>query len=129
VGSRVFNIPHWTGSAGAVYEWPLAAQIGTLVLSADYSYVGDSLSGNDTPAMPRVRPSYSVTNARVGLRRKDWDLTFFVNNVFSEKANLGDLTTLSYEARIVNAQGINVPDPHVVTLRPLQFGLQFEKRL
>jgi hypothetical protein len=32
-------------------------------------------------------------------------------------------------ARIVNAQGINVSDPRVVTLRPLQFGLQFEKRV
>ena len=129
VGSPVFNIPHLTGSAGATYEWPLAAHIGTIVLSADCSYVGDSLSGNNTPAMPRVRPSYSVTNARVGLRRNGWDLSFVANNVFNEKANLGDLTTLSYEARIVNAQGINVPDPRVVMLRPLQVGLQFEKRL
>jgi iron complex outermembrane recepter protein len=129
VGSPVFNIPHLTGSAGAIYEWPLAAQVGTLVLSADYSHIGDSLSGNNTPAMPRFRPSYSVTNARVGLRRNGWDLTFFANNVFNKMANLGDLTTLSYEARIVNSEGINVPDPRVVTLRPLQVGLQFEKRL
>lgn len=125
VGSRVFNIPKLTASAGTVYEFPVAAASATGFLSADYSYVGDSLSGNNTTTEPRRRPSYQIVNLRAGLRRDKNELSLFVDNVFNEKANLGDLVGLSFEPRVTNAQGQSEPNPRVVALRPLQIGLQY----
>lgn len=125
VGSRVFNIPRVTLSAGLVYERPVSALAARAFLSFDYSYVGDSLSGNNTTAFPRVRPSYQVSNLRLGFRRDKSELSLFINNLFGEKANLGDLVHLSFEPRMLDAQGQSVPDPRVVTLRPLQIGIQY----
>ncbi len=124
-GSRVFNIPRVTLSAGLVYERPISSVAATGFFSFDYSYVGDSLSGNNTTATPRVRPSYQVSNLRAGFRRDRNELSLFVNNLFGEKANLGDLVHLSFEPRILDGQGQSVPDPRVVTLRPLQIGLRY----
>jgi outer membrane receptor protein involved in Fe transport len=124
VGSRVFNVPRLTTSAGAVYDHPVGASI-TGFLSADVSYMGSSLSGNNTPSTPRLRPSYSVTNVRLGTRFGASELSLFLNNLFDTKANLGDLTPVSYESRIVESDGTNVADPRVVTLRPRQIGLQY----
>jgi outer membrane receptor protein involved in Fe transport len=123
-GSRVFNIPRLTASAGTVYEWPLA-RASTGFLSADWSYVGNSLSGDNTPSTPRLRPSYTVSNVRFGVRHAAWELSLFVNNLLDVKANLGDITPVSYESRIVEPNGNNVADPRVVTLRPRQIGLQY----
>jgi iron complex outermembrane receptor protein len=123
-GSRVFNVPRVTTSVGTVYQRPVTASI-TGFASADWSYVGDSLSGNNTPSSPRVRPSYTVTNLRLGARRDRSELSLFVANLTDERANLGDLTPISYESRIVLPNGTNVADPRVVTLRPRQIGLQY----
>ena len=123
-GSRVFNVPRLTTSAGAVFDHALDASI-TGFLSADWSYVGDSLSGNNTPSTPRLRPGYTVTNLRLGARFGASELSLFLNNLFDTKANLGDITPVSYESRIVEPDGANVADPRVVTLRPRQIGLQY----
>lgn len=124
-GSRVYNIPRVTLSAGLVYERPISSVAATGFYSFDYSYVGDSLSGNNTTASPRVRPSYQVSNLRVGFRRDKNELSLFVNNLFGKRANLGDLVHLSFEPRMLDGQGQSVPDPRVVTLRPLQIGLRY----
>jgi len=123
-GSRVFNVPRLTTSAGAVYEHPIDASVRGF-LRADWSYVGDSLSGNNTPATPRLRPSYTVTNVALGARFGASELSMLLNNLFDAKANLGDITPVSYESRIVEPDGANVADPRVVTLRPRQIGLQY----
>jgi iron complex outermembrane receptor protein len=117
-------VPRVTTSVGTVYQRPVTASI-TGFASADWSYVGDSLSGNNTPSSPRVRPSYTVTNLRLGARRDRSELSLFVANLTDERANLGDLTPISYESRIVLPNGTNVADPRVVTLRPRQIGLQY----
>jgi outer membrane receptor protein involved in Fe transport len=123
-GSRVFNVPRLTTSAGAVYEHPIDATVSGF-LSADWSYVGASLSGNNTPSTPRLRPSYTVTNLRLGARFGATELSVFLKNLFDTKANLGDITPVSYEARIIEPDGANVADPRVVTLEPRQIGLQY----
>lgn len=123
VGARVKQVPTWTGTLGAVYERALTASLKGFA-SADYSYVGESISSNST-SLALVRASYSLVNARVGIVWDRSQLSLDVSNATNRRPNLGDVGYLGYQR--FEADG-STPIPQVVTMPPRRIMLQYRRR-
>ncbi len=118
VGDRVLQVPDWTANAAAGYTIPLADQR-NLVGTVDYGYVGSSISANNDPFEPRVRPAYGIFDARVAL---DWgrqELALVGKNLTNTHANLGDNRSIVAET---------IGRPRIVTNQPQTIGLEFRSR-
>jgi iron complex outermembrane recepter protein len=124
VGERLFQIPEVTATLNATYRVPISDRLQGFV-SGDYSYTGNSLSGNTTPATPLTRPAYSLGNARVGIEWARSSLSLYVNNIGNAHANLGDLVFLGFTQSTTSPSGQTIPYPRVVVTPPLQVGLQY----
>ena len=62
--------------------------LGTLdLLSFGANTLGGPLTASVFTYNPKL-PAYDLVNLRVGVRRSQWDVAFFVNNVFDELALL-----------------------------------------
>lgn len=87
-GDRIPNVPKYSGSLAAKYEWPLTRALHALVRT-DVSYVGSSFSEfrPNNPFNERI-DGYTLTNVRIGVRNEleGWSAQLFVNNVFDEIA-------------------------------------------
>jgi outer membrane receptor protein involved in Fe transport len=118
-GERIFQVPRITASGAADYSWQLNKALGAFV-GADVSYTGDSVS-NIAAGKP-VRPSYTVTNARLGIRHGKIEIGLYARNLFDVRANLGDLNTLSFPK--TDAAGNIIP--RVVILPPRQVGVSLK---
>ena len=114
-GDRVYQVPDWTGNASLYYTHTLGA---TLELNAgiDYAYVGDSESANNTPFTPRVRPSYDLLDARIGVGWDHFDVALVGKNLTDEQANFGDNRSIAAETP---------GRPRLVTNQPRTIGLEF----
>ncbi|MGC4028576.1 MAG: TonB-dependent receptor [Steroidobacteraceae bacterium] len=124
VGSRVYNSPRLTASAGFHYTRAIGAGREAFV-SSDWSYVGDSLSANSNTASPQIRGAYAMGNVRVGTRWGSSEVSLFVDNVTNERANLGDLAVAANWSTVINGQ--TVENAKVVVSRPLHMGVQFKR--
>ena len=124
-GERVFQVPKVNATMGFNYsidvDWPYRPFI-----SADYSYVGDRLSGTGSETSPLLEPAYSLVNARLGVTFGKSTLSLYANNLTNTKVNLGDIQPISLGQTTVNAQGNIVPYPRVGVLQPLTLGLQYK---
>ncbi len=112
-GNRLPTVPELQVAAAATYQWLL--QNNWLVyLSGTYQHVGDrftqigdqasgfgtvdltAFSPNDiggpltqtTFTFNPELPSYDIANLRLGFKSKNWDTSFFVNNLTDERALL-----------------------------------------
>jgi iron complex outermembrane receptor protein len=110
-GRRLPTVPRFQLAAAATYQWEVRP--GSLgYVTATYNHIGsrftqvgdeelgsvDLLSfGDSTIGAPLTAdtffydpelPAYDLVNLRVGLRRAQWDVSFFINNVTDEKALL-----------------------------------------
>jgi outer membrane receptor protein involved in Fe transport len=122
-GSRMVGTPQWTASVGAVYTRSIADGMEGIV-SADYSYTGDSTSLlNQSGGILATRPSYSLANLRFGIHRGPSELSLNIRNLTNAKPNLGDIGYNGYVQH--DAQG--APIPTVATLQPLTAVLQYQK--
>lgn len=127
VGERIFQVPRLNATVGFVYTFGGDGAYRPFV-SADYSYVGDRLSANNSPQnTPLVEPAYSLLNARVGIKFGHSELSLYGNNITNEKANLGDIQQNDFPQSIKNASGQTVPYLEVGVLPPLQVGIQFKQ--
>jgi len=112
-GRRLPTVPNLQVAAYATYQWEVmnSAQ---LYLTGSYQHVGSrftqvgdedlgTLDLTPSPAMPNTiggpltqttftyepeLPAYDVVNLRLGLRRDQWDVALYVNNVTDELALL-----------------------------------------
>jgi outer membrane receptor protein involved in Fe transport len=136
-GSQVPGVPTWNASVGLAYTQPLS---GTLkgIISADYSYTGNSLAVLNGGAGDQVtRPAFSLVNLKFGVERDAYELSLNVHNLLNTKPNLGDLGYVGYAQFVANAagqvtyNGAGLPTviPQVATMQPLTVMLQFQKRL
>jgi outer membrane receptor protein involved in Fe transport len=96
VGSPVFQVPNWTGNASLSYTIPVTNSW-NLVSGLDYSYIGSSFSGNNSPSSPRKRPSYRLLDARVAFTSGSVELALVGKNLTNEVANLGDNRSIAAE--------------------------------
>jgi iron complex outermembrane receptor protein len=123
-GSRILGTPAWNASAGIVYTQPISEMLEGF-LEADYSFTGDSVSLLNSGGLGSfaTRPSYSLTNLRVGVKHSDSEVSLNVHNLGNAKPNLGDIGYDGYAQ--YNAQGGVIPQ--VATLQPLTVLLQYRK--
>lgn len=122
-GSRTLGTPAWTASLGGVYTHAIAAGLG--FVSADYSYVGDSVSllNSGARALAR-RASYMLANVRLGVRHDATEVALKVHNLTNAKPNLGDIGYVGYAQ--YDRVGASMPIiPQVATLQPLTVLLQY----
>jgi iron complex outermembrane receptor protein len=118
VGSPIYQVPNWTGN-GAMSYTTLVTSDWKLVSGTDYSYIGRSYSGNNTPADPRLRPSYRLINARFALSHDQFEVALVGKNLADEVANLGDSRSIAAE----------VPGrPRLFVNQPRTIGLEFTQK-
>lgn len=104
-GDRIPQVPEWNFNANANYRHELSSNLDGFV-SADYAYVSSSnssINANVDPAtgrlVPRIRPSYQVINARVGISiDRVYEIAAFAKNLTDERASLSDITNAASEA-------------------------------
>ncbi len=94
------------------------------MVSADYSYTGDSVSLlNSGGGAFATRPSYSLVNLRLAVVHDDTQVSLNVRNATNAKPNLGDIGYNGYAQ--YDSQGVVLP--MVATLPPLTVMLQYQK--
>jgi outer membrane receptor protein involved in Fe transport len=96
VGSRVYQVPDWTGTASATWTVPMGPGR-NIVSTLGWSYTGDSTSANVTPSNPRVRPSYTLLDARIAYERDNYEFAFVGKNLTNTEADLADNRSLAAE--------------------------------
>ena len=94
--------------------------------SADVSFTGHSSSVlNGGSGAVYDRPSYTLLNARIGVRWDRSELSLNLHNLGNVKANLGDIGYVGYAQ--FNAAGSVIPQ--VATLQPLTATIQYKLSL
>jgi iron complex outermembrane receptor protein len=96
VGSPIYQVPDWTGNGSVSYTTQLTSTW-KMVTGADYSYIGRSFSGNNSPGDPRERPSYRLINARFAFDHGPFEIALVGKNLADEVANLGDNRSIAAE--------------------------------
>ena len=110
-GERLPTVPTFQLAAAATYQWHVRPgslayvtgtyqhmgsrftqvgdqDLGTLdLLSFGASTIGAPLTQSTFTYDPEL-PAYDLVNLRVGLRRNNWDVALYLNNVFDERALL-----------------------------------------
>jgi iron complex outermembrane receptor protein len=124
VGSRVYQVPKWSATTGVTWRQELTDEI-TGFVSADLSYVGDSISANSFPGLNLTRPAYTLADVRLGVEWGKSELALALHNLTDAKPNLGDLSYIGYEAHEGSFAG--PPIPQVATLQPFTVVLQYRR--
>ncbi len=113
-GNRLATVPEFQAAAAATYTWPTGSDwegylTGLVQYVGDrYTQIGDQAAGFGTVPLLAFDPNniggpylqdvftfdpllddYTIGNVRVGVRNEMWDLSFYVNNVTNERAQLG----------------------------------------
>jgi iron complex outermembrane receptor protein len=117
-GSRVYQVPDWTANAAASYTLPFV-EGNSLVSTISWSYMGDSVSASVDTTNPRVRPSYSIVDARAAYQFGVYELALVGKNLANTEANLGDNRSLAAEA---------LGRPRLVVNAPRTVGLDFRMK-
>jgi iron complex outermembrane receptor protein len=136
-GRRLPSVPELQIAASATYQWEVGKSahlyltgayqhvgsrftqvgdqdLGTLNMTAPplFTTIGGPLTQNIFTYQPEL-PAYDVVNLRVGLRRAEWDLSAYVNNVTNELALLsfdrerGTLARIGYLTNQPRTYGIS----------------------
>jgi iron complex outermembrane receptor protein len=108
-GRRLPTVPQVQFAAAATYQWPVMTdsiayatgtyhhigsrytqvgddELGTLsLLSFEPNTIGGPLTASTFTYDPEM-PAFNILNLRVGLRRAQWDVSVFLNNVTDERA-------------------------------------------
>ena len=113
-GDRVYEVPDWTANAAASYTVPLTTESG-LVGTVTYSYTGDSVSASVDTNNPRLRPGYSLLDARIAYQLRNYEFAFVGKNLTGTEANLGDNRSLAAET---------VARPRLVVNAPRTLGVE-----
>lgn len=118
VGDRVYYVPDWTGNAAIAYTLPLGDNR-RFVSTVDWVYTGDSVSASVSATEPRVRPSYSILDARFAYGFGSYELALVGKNLANTLANLGDNRSLAAET---------IGRPRLVVNTPRTIGLDFRAK-
>jgi iron complex outermembrane receptor protein len=83
-GSGFPYTPRYKASVGAAYEAPLGDRLGTLVVSANYTYQSQFSTAQTNLSQVKYLPGYSYVNAEADLKTiggKPVDVALFVDNL------------------------------------------------
>jgi iron complex outermembrane recepter protein len=105
-GSRVLNVPKYTGSASLSYEWPVSARFtGT-------ARITDSLVGpvQDVAYYRQTLPSYNLVDLRAGLVADAWSVYLVGTNLTDKHAALTiNNTTFAWQQPTITRESTNQP--------------------
>jgi iron complex outermembrane receptor protein len=134
-GRRLPTVPRFQVAAAATYQRPIGASLG--YLTGTFQHIGDRYTqvsdqdlgtldllsfGANTIGGPLTQsvfrydpklPAYDIVNLRVGLRRDNWDVALYANNVTDERALLSFDRERGTRARIFNL--VNQPRTFGIT--------------
>jgi iron complex outermembrane recepter protein len=82
-GQRLIYVPQLQGSVSGDYTWPIGNYAATV--GADWNYTGDQYD-----VANYLLHSYSLVNARAGLKWGNYTANFFVKNLADKRAIVGD---------------------------------------
>lgn len=84
-GSRLFNAPEWSATAGVDYVRPLGGGLEG-VAGVDYSFRSGYYGALEAGA-GSYQPAYGITNVKVGLRRENrrWEMELWSRNLFNRQ--------------------------------------------
>ena len=116
-GSPVYQTPDWTGNGAATYTTQLTGDW-KLISGADYSYVGRSFSGSNSPANPRLRGSYRLINASFAFSKDKFQVALVGKNLANEVADLGDNRSIAAEI---------LGRPRLFVNQPRTIGMEFRQ--
>ena len=116
-GTRLQQVPDWTLSASVDYDFTIADV--PWFARASYAFVGESTSALNNSTTPRVRPSYTLVDGRIGARIGQAEIALFVDNLTDENANFADTPSL----------GAELPGrPRIASNRPRTVGVDLRAR-
>jgi outer membrane receptor protein involved in Fe transport len=136
-GARLPNTPEFKASAFVEYGWPIERINGSGYVRFQYSYTGDSWNdvacdpalaeaGGSTCTAPLRQAPYQISDASIGIEGASWDLTFSIDNIFDERAQLFRPFSVQPPDRPDGYCASNLCD--VTVNRPVEYGLSFTKR-
>jgi iron complex outermembrane recepter protein len=111
-GQRLFLVPELQGSVSGDYSWPIGNYQGTV--GADWSY-----TGNQYDVSNFLLPSYSLVNARAGVKWNNDTFNFYIKNVADKRTIVGD--AIGYYPAYYSLYT-------VVVNQPRTFGISFTQR-
>jgi iron complex outermembrane receptor protein len=139
-GNRLATVPETQFAAAANYVWPMSnaweGYVNGIVqyMGSRYTQIGDQADGfgtvdllsfepstiggpltQSTFTFNPLLPSYTIANARLGLRNDRWDVALFVNNLTDELALLALDQERGTRARV--GYLVNQPRTYGVTAR------------
>lgn len=111
-GDKFPNVPAWQGSLTSRYTWPINAALHGFV-SADFAYVdGSGTQFNPSSPIYNIKDSYTVSDAKIGIRGERWTAQIFIDNVFDKLAQVN-----------IIEQASNLTPRAIVPNRPRTVGL------
>lgn len=123
-GSRLVQVPKWTGTISGNYEHPLGDDL-ALMASADYSYTGSVKVANSAGGFLTRQP-FNIVNATLGLRFGSSQLLVYGKNLLDRRLNQGDLFATGFERSVDLGNGNIERLPRAAVSRPRQIGLQYQ---
>lgn len=120
-GRPIQQVPKWTLSGSLDHR----QQIGSLpvFVHAEVSYVGSSVSTNNSVQNPRIRGAYTLARLRAGVEFDRLTAALFVDNLTDERANLSDVVPQAAEVPGRPRIAVNQPRTIGIDLR-WRFGSQ-----
>jgi iron complex outermembrane recepter protein len=83
-GQRLYYVPELKGGLSGDYTWPIGNY--QVNVGGDWSYTGDQYDLQNTYLIP----SYSLFNARAGVKWGNYNVNFYARNVADKRAIVGD---------------------------------------
>ena len=112
------GVPHWQGTLGIEYQWPIFRHAAEAYARIDDQYTGSYYNGPEfadeagyNPLIQKT-PNANYVQVRSGVAFGDWDVSAYVDNLFNAHPAL--LT--QYSGQVPN-------HAHIYTFRPLTGGL------
>lgn len=88
-GDPIPYVPEFTGAVSLQYHFPIGGAGWDAFARADWSYVGSSQTQfNMNGEFFHEQDSYDILDLRLVLANQSWEATFFLDNVFDERAEL-----------------------------------------
>ena len=105
-GTRINNIPRYTGSASLEYDAEIASDF-RLTARVNEAYVGQS---HDVAYYAQDLPGYGLLDAKVGVGRNNWSIALFGTNLGNKRAMLSiDNTIFAWQQPDLTRATTNQP--------------------
>jgi len=122
-GTRLVQVPKWTGTVSGYYETELSDGL-NLFVGADYSYTGSVKVANSEGGFLK-RQAFNIVNGNIGVSFGRSKLMIYGKNILDKRLNYGDLYPAGFERQEMLDNGSFRRLPRAAVSRPRQIGVQY----